>query len=49
MIVSHVARLHGLNPSASGLWKKQYREGRLTVVAAVEDVVPALELAVAIK
>ncbi|KNA39686.1 transposase [Escherichia coli M114] len=55
MTVSHVARLHGIQPSLLFKWKKQYQEGSLTAVAAVaavaagEDVVPASELAAAIK
>ncbi len=49
MTVSHVARLHGIQPSLLFKWKKQYQEGSLTAVAAVaavaagEDVVPASE------
>ncbi|KXQ48297.1 transposase, partial [Escherichia coli] len=49
MTVSHVARLHGIQPSLLFKWKKQYLEGGLTAVAAGEDVVPASELAAAIK
>lgn len=49
MTVSHVARLHGIQPSLLFKWKKQYLEGNLTAVAAGEDVVPASELAAAIK
>ncbi|KIH08441.1 transposase [Escherichia coli] len=49
MTVSHVARLHGMQPSLLFKWKKQYLEGSLTAVAAGEDVVPASELAAAIK
>ncbi|HIA7130101.1 TPA: IS3 family transposase [Escherichia coli] len=49
MTVSHVARLHGIQPSLLFKWKKQYQEGSLTAVAAGEDVVPASELATAIK
>ena len=49
MSVSHVARLHGIQPSLLFKWKKQYQEGSLTAVAAGEDVVPASELAAAIK
>ena len=41
MTVSHVARLHGIQPSLLFKWKKQYQEGSLTAVAAGEDVVPA--------
>lgn len=47
--VSHVARLHGIQPSLLFKWKKQYLEGNLTAVAAGEDVVPFSELAAAIK
>ncbi len=50
MTVSHVARLHGIQPSLLFKWKKQYQEGSLTAVAvavaavaAGEDVVPASE------
>ena len=49
MTMSHVARLYGIQPSLLFKWKKQYLEENLTVVAAGEDVVPALELAAAIK
>ncbi len=49
MTVSHVARLHGIQPSLLFKWKKQYQEGSLIAVAAGEDVVPASELAAAIK
>ena len=49
MTVSHVARLHGIQASLLFKWKKQYQEGSLTAVAAGEDVVPASELAAAIK
>ncbi len=49
MTVSHVARLHGIQPSLLFKWKKQYQEGSLTAVAAGEDVVHASELAAAIK
>ena len=47
MRVSHVARLHGIQPSPLFKWKKQYQEESLTAVAAGEDVVPASELAAA--
>ncbi|MDC7315533.1 MULTISPECIES: IS3 family transposase [Enterobacter cloacae complex] len=49
MTVSHVARLHGIQPSQLFKWKKQYLEGSLTAVAAGEDVVPASELSAANK
>jgi transposase len=48
MNVSHVARLHGIQPSLLFKWKKQYQEGSLTAVAAGE-VVPASELTAALK
>lgn len=47
--VSHVACLHGIQPSLLFKWKRQDLEGSLTTVAAGEDVVPASELAAAIK
>lgn len=34
MNVSHVAHLHGIQPSQLFKWKKQYLEGSLTAVAA---------------
>lgn len=37
MNVSHVARLHGIQPSLLFKWKKQYQEGSLTVVTAGEE------------
>ncbi|WP_140442112.1 transposase, partial [Escherichia sp. TW09276] len=46
---THVARLHGIQPSPLFKWKKQYQKGSLTAVAADEDVVHASELAAAIK
>ena len=46
MNVSHVARLHGIQPSLLFKWKKQYKEGSLTDVAAGEEVVPAFVLAI---
>ncbi|EII3576413.1 transposase, partial [Escherichia coli] len=49
MTVSHVAHLHGIQPSLLFKWKKQYQEGSLTAMAAGEDVVPASELTAAIK
>ncbi|MCY0264214.1 IS3 family transposase [Klebsiella pneumoniae] len=49
MNVSHVARLHGIQPSLLFKWKKQYQEGSLTAVAAGEDVVPESELTAALK
>lgn len=41
MNVSHVARLHGIQPSLLFKCKKQYQEGSFTAVAAGEEVVPA--------
>ncbi|QEH86054.1 IS3 family transposase [Escherichia coli] len=49
MTVSHVVHLHGIQPSLLFKWKKQYQEGSLTAVAAGEQVVPASELAAAMK
>ena len=49
MTVSHVARLHGLSANQIFTWRKQYQEGSLTAIAAGEDVVPASELAAAVK
>ncbi len=45
MTVSLVARQHGVAASQLFLWRKQYQEA----VAAVEQVVPASELAAAMK
>ncbi len=49
MTVSLVARQHGVAASQLFLWRKQYQEGSLTAVAAGEQVVPASELAAAIR
>ncbi|EPU5047160.1 IS3 family transposase, partial [Escherichia coli] len=49
MKVSLVARQHGVAASQLFLWRKQYQEGSLTAVAAGEQVVPASELAAAMK
>ncbi len=49
MTVSLVARQHGVAGSQLFLWRKQYREGSLTAVAAGEQVVPASELVAAMK
>ncbi|HBM9794659.1 IS3 family transposase [Escherichia albertii] len=49
MTVSLVARQRGVAASQLFLWRKQYREGSLTTVAAGEQVVPASELAAAMK
>jgi transposase len=48
MTVSLVARQHGVAASQLFLWRKQYQEG-ITAVAAGEQVVPASELASAMK
>ncbi len=47
--VSAVACRHGVNANQVFGWRKQYREGSLAVVKAGESVVPASELAAAIK
>ncbi|MDU4078963.1 MAG: IS3 family transposase [Klebsiella pneumoniae] len=49
MTVSLVARQHGVAASQLFLWRKQYQEGSLTAVAAGVQVVPASELASAMK
>ncbi|WP_193363730.1 IS3 family transposase [Escherichia coli] len=49
MTVSLVARQPGVAASQLFLWRKQYQEGSLTAVAAGEQVVPASELAAAMK
>ncbi|HGU6005113.1 TPA: IS3 family transposase [Escherichia coli] len=49
MTISLVARQHGVAASQLFLWRKQYQEGSLTAVAAGEQVVPASELAAAMK
>ncbi|HAX4744784.1 TPA: IS3 family transposase [Escherichia coli] len=49
MTVSLVARQHDVAASQLFLWRKQYQEGSLTAVAAGEQVVPASELAAAMK
>ncbi|MEN2771307.1 IS3 family transposase [Escherichia coli] len=49
MTVSFVARQHGVAASQLFLWRKQYQEGSLTAVAAGEQVIPASELAAAMK
>nr|WP_251362402.1 IS3 family transposase [Escherichia coli] len=49
MTVSLVARQHGVAASQLFLWRKQYQEGSLTAVPAGEQVVPASELAAAMK
>ncbi|EHM9006717.1 IS3 family transposase [Salmonella enterica] len=49
MTVSLVARKHSVAASQLFLWRKQYQEGSLTAIAAGEQVVPASELASAMK
>ena len=49
MTVSLAARQHGVAASQLFLWRKQYQEGSLTAVVAGEQVVPASELASAMK
>jgi len=49
MTVSVFARHHGVAASQLFLWRKQYQEGSLTALAAGEQVVPASELASAMK
>ncbi|HFU7918936.1 TPA: IS3 family transposase [Escherichia coli] len=49
MTVSLVARQHSVAASQLFLWRKQYQKGSLTAVAAGEQVVPASELAAAMK
>ncbi|ENY2965801.1 integrase core domain-containing protein [Salmonella enterica] len=49
MTLSHVACLHGIQPSLLFKWKKQYLKGSLTAVASGEEVVPASDLAAALK
>ncbi|WP_322067363.1 IS3 family transposase [Burkholderia ubonensis] len=47
--VSAVARRHGVNPNQVFAWRKQYQDGSLTAVKAGESVVPASQLAAAMK
>lgn len=47
--VSAVARRHGVNPNQVFAWRKQYQEGSLAAVKAGESVVPASQLAAAMK
>ncbi|MFP3710213.1 transposase, partial [Paraburkholderia sp. SIMBA_009] len=47
--VSAVARRHGVNANQVFAWRKQYQEGSLAALKAGESVVPASELAAAIK
>lgn len=49
MTVSMVARQHGVAASQLFLWRKQYQEGSPTAVTSCEQVVPASELASAMK
>lgn len=49
MTVSHFARLHDVNANQLFKWHQQFQEGSLTASSAGEDVVPASELAAAIK
>jgi transposase len=47
--VSMVARLHGINPNQLFQWRKLHQDGSLSAVSAGEEVVPASELADALK
>jgi transposase-like protein len=47
--VSAVTRRHGVNPNQVLAWRKQYEEGNLAAVKAGEAVVPASQLATAMK
>ena len=47
--VSMVARRHGVNPNQLFHWRKLYQDGSLSAVSAGEEVVPASELADALK
>lgn len=47
--VSMVARQHGVNPNQLFHWRKLYQDGSLSAVKAGEEVVPASELADALK
>ena len=47
--VSLVVRRHGLNLKQLFKWRKLYQEGSLSAIAAGEEVVPASELASAVK
>jgi transposase len=47
--VSAVARRHGVNPNQVFAWRKQYEDGSLAAVKAGEAVVPASQLATAMK
>jgi transposase len=47
--VSAVARRHGVNANQVFAWRKQYQEGSLAAVKGAEAVVPASQLAAAMK
>ena len=47
--VSLVARRHGINPNQLFHWRKLHQDGSLSAVSAGEAVVPASELAEALK
>lgn len=47
--VSLVARRHGINPNQLFHWRKLHQDGSLSAVSAGEAVVPASELADALK
>lgn len=47
--VSLVARRHGVNPNQLFHWRKLYQQGSLASLAAGEAVVPASELAAAVR
>ncbi|AKC72199.2 transposase (plasmid) [Pandoraea oxalativorans] len=47
--VSMVARHYGVNPNQLFHWRKLYQDGSLSAVQAGEEVVPASELADALK
>lgn len=47
--VSLVARRHGINPNQLFHWRKLHQDGSLSAVSAGEAVVPASELAEAMK
>ncbi|WP_162541046.1 transposase, partial [Aeromonas caviae] len=49
MTLSNVSRLHDVNATQLFKWRTQFQEGSLPAITAGEDVVPASELAAAIK
>ena len=49
MDVSHAAHVYSIQSRLLFKWKKKYQEGSFTAVAVGEDVVPASELATALK